>query len=459
MVRHQQHLRAQPVGRCSQQLALGFPLDVRGQQHARAGGADAHDAAAVVGAELLEDVAFRRRVQQLEHDAVPLPALAGVTTLSSRGMRQQRVILIQRRKQPSDRHRLQHRDRAAAVIGIGVADHHSRQSAHAGRPQVRHDDAAAAVDLRAECGSGIVEQRVIARLRDDRKPLADVQHREPERACRERRRLDQKQRQQRRRADRACRKTARQQQPYHARHRHHDGPCRRRVLLPHRGGKRAHPFEQRPAQCHHRMRELQHHVDWQHHADERERHHGETYDRDRDGVGERRHQRYLLKHRQQQWHQTQRYRPLHPRPNGEPVRLRDPARRYQHDQRHRAERQPEPRCEHRPRIDREHGKQRRTQHHRGRGETPHPQRRRDHRQHVNGALRRHRVAREPRVGERRGEARHRCRLACRQPQCKPRAAAPQVIGKRKHQSRNHRHVQTGDAHQVIDAGAGKGLPL
>ena len=80
------------------------------------------------------------------------------------------------------------------MIGIAVTDHHPRQNAHARRPQVRHDDAAAAVDLRAECGSGIVEQRVIARLRDDRKPLADVEDSEPESACGGRRRFRQKQR-------------------------------------------------------------------------------------------------------------------------------------------------------------------------------------------------------------------------------------------------------------------------
>ena len=124
----------------------------------------------------------------------------------------------------SDRHRLQHRQRAAAVVGIAVAHHHAVQRAHADCAQIRHDDAVAAVDLRAERRAGVIEQRVVAGLRHDREPLPDIEHGEPAvrhppvAAARPETTAATH------RADPARGETARQQQPQHARHRRRPPP-------------------------------------------------------------------------------------------------------------------------------------------------------------------------------------------------------------------------------------------
>ena len=72
MMRHQQQVGADLRGRQLGQPRLHVPADVAGEQRVAAPGADAQHAGAVV-AQIRK---VRRRMQQLELDAVPAPALS-----------------------------------------------------------------------------------------------------------------------------------------------------------------------------------------------------------------------------------------------------------------------------------------------------------------------------------------------------------------------------------------------
>ena len=74
------------------------------------------------------------------------------------------MIRRQRRREPVHRHRLQQRQRAAAVIGVLMRDDHRVERADAGGAQERRDDAAAGIGLVVEARAGVVEQRVRVRL-------------------------------------------------------------------------------------------------------------------------------------------------------------------------------------------------------------------------------------------------------------------------------------------------------
>ena len=108
--------------------------------------------------------------------------------------RDDRTVVRQRGDQHADRHVLQHRQRAAAVIEVLVAHDHHVERADARRAQVRNDDAAAGVGRLVPARPGVVEERARMRLHDDRRALPDVERGQPERA--------------RRRAARAARGTA-----------------------------------------------------------------------------------------------------------------------------------------------------------------------------------------------------------------------------------------------------------
>ena len=64
----------------------------------------------------------------------------------------------QRRRQPADRHRTQHRHGAAAVVCVVMADDHAIEACDASRPQVGHHDAIARIDVIRERRSGIEQQ-------------------------------------------------------------------------------------------------------------------------------------------------------------------------------------------------------------------------------------------------------------------------------------------------------------
>ena len=116
--------------------------------------------------------------------------------------------------------------------------------------------------------------------------------------------------------------------------------------------------------------------------------------------------------------------------------------------------------QHRPRIDQHHDQQRGGEHHRRRFRHAQPQGASDHAQHVHRALRRHGVS-PPGARKRTPQpvpasaAALGAGSACRQ----SRGTPPEAVHQREDQARHHRHVQAGNAHQVVDAGAREDLPL
>ena len=110
--------------------------------------------------------------------------------------------------EPADRHRLQQRQRAAAVIAVLMTDHQRVEARDAGRTQHRRDDAVACVGALVEARPGVVQQRVRVRLHQHREALADIEHRHPK--CTERRRRGNDDEQRRKpRAGRAARRARR----------------------------------------------------------------------------------------------------------------------------------------------------------------------------------------------------------------------------------------------------------
>ncbi len=158
---------------------------------------------------------------------------------------------------------------------------------HANRSQVRHNGAIAAVRTRPERGARVVEQRVPRRSHHRGQALPHVQHDDLDIARPDRGRRHRKQRQQPDRAQPARRHAAGSEQPGQRRDGHDHGPRRRRMLLPHRVGKRREPIQHDHASVHHQVRGPQYQVDRQHGPEQRQRRDDQAHDRDRNGIGER----------------------------------------------------------------------------------------------------------------------------------------------------------------------------
>src|SRR5215831_10396738 len=99
-------------------------------------------------------------MQDLETHVAPLPPLSCSAADSLLRLQEQRIEIGQRRDEPVDRQRLQHRARSAAVVGVIVADHDRVQTRDAQRTKVGHDYAAAAVGLWSESWPRVIEKCV-----------------------------------------------------------------------------------------------------------------------------------------------------------------------------------------------------------------------------------------------------------------------------------------------------------
>ena len=88
-----------------------------------------------------------------------------------------------------------------------------------------------------------------------------------------------------------------------------------------------------------------------------------------------------------------------------------------------------------------------------------PQRDRDDADHEERALRRHRESREQRIKKCASDAACRRRLRRRQAQREIRTAPPQGEHECVENAGDHRHVEPGDAHEMVHARAREGLPL
>ena len=60
-----------------------------------------------------------------------------------------------------------------------MGKHHTVESSHARSAQERDHDPVAGIGVPAEVRTGIVEQRVMSRLRDHRESLSDIENRQP----------------------------------------------------------------------------------------------------------------------------------------------------------------------------------------------------------------------------------------------------------------------------------------
>ncbi|EXI76068.1 MAG: hypothetical protein AW07_00582 [Candidatus Accumulibacter sp. SK-11] len=347
------------------------------------------------------------------------------------------------------------------MILVAVGDDQRVDSSHPVRPQVGNDDALAGIRLGAVQRAGVVEQAVAGGPHDDRQSLADVEHLDPGLAgCRPRGRPHES-RQQQADAEPAGRKAARQQQPDDTDHRQHRRRQRRRRLLPQRPARQ-------PLQTGHQdrqqfMRQRQQRWPGEDDEEQRQRRDDKADQRDRHGVGQRRDERELLEEEQQQWQRTQRHRPLRRSPVGQrraPAALTAESRRADEEEDgDGGEREPEAWRQHRPWIEQQHGQQRQQQAAAGAEVAPGPQRQRDHRQHVQRPLRRHGEAGEQGVAEGRQPAGSDRHLLCRQGEQEPLAAPPQPADEATAEGCHHRHVQTGNRHQVGDTGLPEESPL
>ena len=286
---------------------------------------------------------FRRRMQPGELHAIPFPALPGGTgqPVANRAVGQQ--FRRHRGHQPAGGHRGQHRARAADVIVVVVRHRQHIEMVDAFPAQVRHDDTVAAVGLRAPHRPGVVQQRMVLRARQHGKALAHVEHRQPQLTGARSARRHCEHRHHQYQAQHTRGNAAWRQQPGHAQHRQRQCPQRRRMLLPHRDVQRRQPIQKKHQPFKHPMRQLQQTIEGQHRARQRQRRHHQAHHRDGQCIGQRRRDRHLAEQHQQQRREADADRPLHDTPTVQPAALGQSAAAHVKNQRHRAERQPEPR--------------------------------------------------------------------------------------------------------------------
>src|SRR6516225_4297023 len=115
-----------------------------------------------------------------ELDSVPVPALAGDAAARwlalNSACANYPVLLRQRRRKPPHRHGVEQRERAAAVIGVLMADDHAVQMRDACGAEHRRNDAVAGIRCFVEARPGVVEERVGMRLHEYGQALSDVEY-------------------------------------------------------------------------------------------------------------------------------------------------------------------------------------------------------------------------------------------------------------------------------------------
>lgn len=471
VVRRQQDVRAQAIRSALDQRRFLRRFDVAGQQHRAPAVADTERAAAGIRLQVRVIVAGRRRMQHVERDAVPFPMLAGAAAHVARRRADDGVIGGQRRGEPAGADAFQHRQRAARVVGVAMADDDPVERGDAAHPQVRQDHAAAAVRSRGVRGARVVQQAVPLRFDEQRHALPHVERGYAKGVAAGMVRELQQHRQQRDGPGPAVRPAARHQQPQDAAESEREHPRLRCRRAPHGAGPAGHQPQQPGEHLHRPVREQEQPVarrPGHQAAGQRERRHDETDERNRHRIRNRAHDRHLAEQQQRQRHQPGRDGPL--RPAGQQQRAArtrgrrpDAAMTREQDDGHGPERQPEPRPQHGPRIEQHDDRERRAQHVRHGRETPHPQCERDDGQHVQGALCRHAEAGQQHVQEGDGGAGQRGGLLCRQPQRQARIGEERAAPQRRHgprgESRDHRDVQARDRNEVADTGAIEHLPV
>ena len=195
-------------------------------------------------------------------------------------------------------------------------------------------------------------------LHEDRKPLTHVEDRDAKRTGRRRQRHNHEQGQEPRNSECATRQPARREQPEHADHARDDRPHRRRMLLPDRGGQCAQGFEQQRKPGEYLMCCDKQQVPGQDDRGEGQWHDDEGDDRNRHRVGERGYERDLLEQHQHQRNEAYGDRPLRARCGAKARARADATDTGVEEHPDRTKGQPESGREHRPRIPREHDRQR-----------------------------------------------------------------------------------------------------
>jgi hypothetical protein len=139
-------------------------------------------------------------------------------------------------------HRGEHAPGAAGVVGVVVREHQRIELPDARCAQIGRDNALAAVRVRTERRTRVVEQRAARGAHHDRETLTHVERGDPRRR-RGRRRGQRDRRRHQRDAERSPRKAARQEEPGDAGEREQRRPQRRRMLLPGRRGQLRAPIQ------------------------------------------------------------------------------------------------------------------------------------------------------------------------------------------------------------------------
>jgi hypothetical protein len=174
MVRHQEHLAAQPCAQAIDQCRLLCGLDIATeQQSVPALAMHAQHAAQRVGPRR-RHVVTGQRMQQLEAHAVPSPGRACGAAAVRRAAGQQRMRLGQRTGQSVHRHFVQQRRRPADMGDVAVAEHQQVHAAFAARAQQRQQHALRGVRLGRITRPGVVQQQAVAGAHQHRRALADV---------------------------------------------------------------------------------------------------------------------------------------------------------------------------------------------------------------------------------------------------------------------------------------------
>jgi len=162
MVRHQEHLAAQPCAQAIDQCRLLCGLDIATEQQAvPALAMHAQHAAQRVGPRR-RHVVTGQRMQQLEAHALPSPGLACGAAAVRRAAGQQRMRLGQRTGQSVHRHFVQQRRRPADMVDVAVAERQqvhaafaaraAAAAARAARPPTRSNNAARRRTAAGGCG-------------------------------------------------------------------------------------------------------------------------------------------------------------------------------------------------------------------------------------------------------------------------------------------------------------------
>ncbi len=482
VMRRQQHVGiGQQIG--ALQGALLRLIDVAGEQYR--GAARGHMQHAGAGVVAAGGVAGRG-VDDAEVHVVPAPVLAGGAGLALlqavagggvwRGRGEQIGLGVGAGEGGC----------AARVIAVVVTHHHAVETAHAQAVQQRQQHAATGVHARRLSRPGVVQQGVPRGAHHYRHALSDIGKPHLHRPSLGRGAGVARQWQQQQQTGRAQPPVPRQRQRQHAergqRQRETVGrggvPLRQRPvghLAQHRVQALLHPGPEPPRPAVQRRGQQQ--------AADRQRRNHQGDHGNRQSIGQRREHRDLLKEQQRERQQGDSGHPLRVRgaaqrlsaalqptggrgfsgAAGQRCGFRVPAVARNEQHAHRHERQPEPGLPNRPRIPQQHGGQRQRHHVAPVGAQPPLAQQQHHREHQQGALRRHAPARDERVG---GGDQQRAPggdggggKGQRPGMTQPGALPPQTAHETQRQPGQQGDVQTGNTHQMRDAGDAVSRPV